>query len=265
MPYLVWKRLGLFKHGRMENPDYAVGVFRKHLDRVQFARKEGGFVALELGPGDSVASGIVARACGAERSYLVDAGRFAREDLETYRSLLDHLRAGGHDVPTSGDVDGFDQLLASFAITYLTEGLASLREIPDASVDLVWSNAVYEHVRLGEIEELTRELRRVLRPDGVCSHTIDLKDHLGGGANHLRFSPEFWESPRVASAGFYTNRLRASQLVALFERSGFRVEVLGERRWEEDPIARERLATPFRDCSPADLRISDLDLILHPA
>ncbi|CAN5658468.1 class I SAM-dependent methyltransferase [soil metagenome] len=142
---------------------------------------------------------------------------------------------------------------------------ASLRKIPDASVDFVWSNAVYEHVRLREIEELRRELRRVLRPDGVCSHTINLKDHLGGGANHLRFETSFWESPRVASAGVDTNRLRAWQLIALFERSGFRVEMVGERRWDEDPIARARLAAPFRECPPDDLLISDLDLILHPA
>ncbi|MBA2671302.1 MAG: class I SAM-dependent methyltransferase [Gemmatimonadetes bacterium] len=261
--YGVWKRLGLFQHGRMESPDYALGVARKHLGRVDFGRRSEGFVALELGPGDSVAAGVVMRSLGAAATHLVDAGRFAREDLQTYRELfriLDLDPALVEPEPTS-----FSSLLDRFSIDYQTDGLKSLRTIPDASVDLIWSNAVYEHIRLAEVEATTTELRRILRPDGVCSHTIDLKDHLGGGANHLRVPERVWESETFASSGFYTNRLRRLELVSIFERCGFRVEIHTERRWQKMPVRQSRLEWRFRDLPADELMISDLEVVLHPA
>jgi len=38
------------------------------------------------------------------------------------------------------------------------------------------------------------EYCRVLSSDGIASHRIDLKDHLGGSLNNLCFSVRVWES-----------------------------------------------------------------------
>ena len=63
--YWTRKRRGLFLQGAMEKPAYAYGVFKKHFDRVELQRPYDGFVGLELGPGDSLFSGMVAHAFGA--------------------------------------------------------------------------------------------------------------------------------------------------------------------------------------------------------
>src|ERR1700722_11796043 len=72
----LFHRVGLFNLGGMSRPEYATGVFRRHFDKAKFARKDEPFVTLELGPGDSLFSIVIARAFGASTAYAVDEGRF---------------------------------------------------------------------------------------------------------------------------------------------------------------------------------------------
>jgi hypothetical protein len=72
VPYHLWEKIGLFKQGGMDRPDYALKAFRLLFDAVSFARKSESFVALELGPGDSLCSALIARTFGASRTFLVD-------------------------------------------------------------------------------------------------------------------------------------------------------------------------------------------------
>jgi len=41
----------------------------------------------------------------------------------------------------------------------------------------------------------------------------------------MRFSTQAWESPLMAQSGFYTNRLRFSEMLNIFKEAGFRTEV----------------------------------------
>ena len=70
--------------------------------------------------------------------------------------------------------------------------MSSIKKIPSNSVDLIFSQAVMEHIRKKDFEAMNSELYRVLKKDGVISHQIDLRDHLGGGLNNLRFSDSLW-------------------------------------------------------------------------
>ncbi len=74
--YRLWESIGLFKHGHMTDPEYAIRVFEEHFSRVDFQRKNGEFTALELGPVDSLFFAIIAHSFGAKRCYMVDAGAF---------------------------------------------------------------------------------------------------------------------------------------------------------------------------------------------
>ena len=56
----VWNRAKVVRHGHMRDSSYALGVFDRHLGRVDFPGKPGGFACLELGPGDSLLSAIIA-------------------------------------------------------------------------------------------------------------------------------------------------------------------------------------------------------------
>ena len=260
--YQLWRRLNVFRHGEMHDPAYALAVFRAHFAH---ARLPAGaeFVALELGPGDSLASAIIAAAHGAARTYLIDAGAFATADLRVYRRLCGYLRQQGLQPPDLEAAHDLAGMLRACRASYGTGGLASLREIPAGAVDFAWSHAVLEHVRRNEFADFARELRRIMRCGGVCSHQIDLRDHLGGALNNLRISSRWWEAEWMARSGFYTNRIRFSEMMRIFAAEGFAVERLVTSRFESLPLARSSLAEEFRGVSDEDLMVSGFHVVLR--
>jgi hypothetical protein len=139
LSYGFWEWLSLFKHGEMERPEYAFQVFCRHFERVQFPRKTGGFVGLELGPGDSLFSALIAKALGASKVYLVDVGAFARTDLTSYRKMASYLSEQGLRGAGFGNCRTTEEFLMVCSADYLTAGLASLNELPTAAVDFIWS------------------------------------------------------------------------------------------------------------------------------
>jgi len=261
--YGLWHRLGVFQHGAMHDPAYALEVFGKHFAHARI-RAGVGFVALELGPGDSLASAVIAAAHGATHTYLVDTGWFATEDLGIYRRLSQIVRDQGLEPPNLELVHDTATLLQACRATYGTRGLASLRELPSASVDFVWSHATLEHVRRTEFAEIIRETRRVVRDDGICSHEVDLQDHLGGALNNLRIPSRWWESEWMARSGFYTNRLRMMEIIRIFENAGFAISALTSTRWDDLPTPLEVLAPEFREHSRDDLLVKGFTVTLTP-
>jgi SAM-dependent methyltransferase len=260
--YEFWKKFGLFELGAMEQPEYAYKVFKRLFDR---AKPNPGFVSLELGPGDSLFSALVAKAFGGSASYLVDNGDYALKDIQLYKNMADYLVQEGLLAPDIQKLNSIEEVLACCHAHYLTSGLSSLRTIPDQSVDFIWSHAVLEHVRPGDFLDIQTELRRIIHPNGICSHQVDLKDHLSNALNNLRFSERIWESDFMARSGFYTNRIRYSKMLHLFQKAGFDVEVIEVNRWKELPTPRARLSQEFTQFSDEELCISDFSVLLKPA
>jgi SAM-dependent methyltransferase len=253
-------RIGAFNHGPMLSPRYAITTFDEHFDRTMGSAPREGFTCLEVGPGESLSSALVARARGASQTWLVDVAPFASAELADYGPLRAALAP---DLDTAG-VGSVDELLTRCKARYLTAGIASLREVPTASVDFAWSQAVLEHVRVRDMTPLLAELRRVLKPTGVSSHRVDLEDHLDGGLNNLRFSDRLWEASWMAGSGFYTNRLRYEDLLQRFREAGFAPDVIHTDWWDALPLPRARMAPEFRDLPLDDLLVSGFDVILRP-
>lgn len=262
--YRVWKRLGLFEHGAMNQPRYALDVVMEHAKRSGIAGNSRGFNALELGPGDSLFSGLVAAAMGAATTYSVDVGSFASKSLDDYRQMERYLVAKGFSIPDTSAARSTDELLAIYGVRYLTNGVQSLEQVPDASVDFLWSHATLEHVRRSEFRQLTREMRRVLRRTAVASHQVDLRDHLGGALNNLRFSERMWASRLMSRSGFYTNRIGYSEMLTMFREAGFEIEVTEVTRWEELPTPRRAMAPEFRARTLDDLLVQGFHMLLRP-
>lgn len=275
VPYRVWERFGLFAHGRMRSPEYALNVFLSCAEAAglvagtvpALTRTSGAttFGVLEIGPGDSLYSVFVARAMGADRCWLVDSGDFADHDVGGCMAMAQYLKNKGFPAPWHQleSTTSADAMIRDCGGIYLTGGVASLKQIPNGSIDYCFSNAALEHVARRDFDLLASELHRVLRPTGVALHRIDLKDHLGGGLNHLRFLEQSWESPLFSRGGFYTNRLRFSDIKEAFVRAGFRTEIGRIVRWEDLPTPRDALAAPFRSLPDDELLISEFDLVLR--
>ena len=158
-----------------------------------------------------------------------------------------------------------NEMLDQFSSSYLTCGLESLKQIPNNSVDLVFSQAVLEHIPKSEFYETLIEIHRILKKEGICSHVIDLRDHLENGLNNLRFSERFWESNFIRGSGFYTNRLRKKEMLELFKIVGFNVSVLNVTKWDKMPIKRSKLATHFNNFSDEELCVSTFSVKLELA
>jgi SAM-dependent methyltransferase len=266
LTYHVWNRVGAFRLGGMEQPEYAVKVFRRHFEAASAAREKGrflDFVTLEMGPGDSLFSALIARTFGASHTYLVDVGSFATKDLAPYRQVALHLRRLGLQPPNLANCSSLDQFMAICSAEYLTKGLSSLRKIPTASVDFIWSHAVLAHVRRDDFLPTLRELRRIQGPDGVGSHHTGFGDILGGKLNDLRFNARIWESSFMAKSGFYTNRIRFTELLQLFREANFAPEVIRSARWETLPTPRRKMSYEFAMLPEDELRMSELDVLLR--
>ncbi len=260
------KRLGLFHHGAMESVEYAAGVFDFHLAayrRVTGGTPPPGFAALELGPGDSLFSALLARGAGASRTLMVDVGDFAQRDPGLYEAMARYVNGRpGRKIEVAGEGPA-DELVAACGGEYLTQGLESLMRVPAGSVDFAWSHAVLHAVRRAEFRKTIGELRRIMRAGGICSHEIDLRDMLGGSLNHLRFSQAAWERDIVARAGFYANRLRYSEMLQIFRDCGFEVLLAEPRRWDRLPVPRRKLYASYRELPDEELRTHGCHVVLR--
>lgn len=260
--YDFWQHLGLFRHGYMDTSDYAINVFGSHVERAKLTGKLNGKTILELGPGDSIATAIIAATYGAH-AILIDAGMFVRTDIRPYLGLQKALIDKGFSPPDLTGCRTIKEILFNCSATYLTEGLVSLNQIRSDSVDLIFSQAVLEHIRRREFLETMKQCHRILQPNGICSHQVDLKDHLGGALNNLRFNAHYWESEFFASSGFYTNRIQYSEMLQLFMNAGFTIQVTDIRRWGNLPTARNKLAQQFMEIPDDELCISGFDVLLQ--
>lgn len=260
-----WKFLNLFEHGSMENPNYAYSVLSGHFDKANQEKvlpEE--FVCLELGPGESLFSALISRSFGAKKTYLVDVANFASQEVETYQAMADFLKQKNLPLPEIEQATSVPEVMEICSASYLTSGISSLKSIEDNSVDFVWSHAVLEHVKRSDFIETMKEIRRVIRKDGVCTHVVDLRDHLDNSLHNLRFSEKIWESSIMANSGFYTNRIQYSQMLDIFKQAGFAVKSTELKKWDSLPLNRSQLDKQFSSLPEEELCIYDFSVVLQP-
>lgn len=259
--YHAWRRLGIFRHGQMDSMDYAQKIFDLHVGRAFADKRLDGKVVVEIGPGDSLASAIMAKASGAMSTILIDAGSYATREVTFYRDFAIALLPSKPETPDLTGATTLEEVLQQCSATYHTTGVSALSTLATQSVDLIWSHSVLEHIPLRQLPELLSEMHRVLKPTGWISHNIDFQDHLEHGLNSLRFSEEAWESPLMRNAGFYTNRVRALNFHRMIHEAGF--EIVNEEfgRWPTLPIKRKQLDYAFSDLTDDELLIRTSHLL----
>jgi len=220
---------------------------------------------LELGPGDGILSALLAPALKSAGLSLLDSDDYIDKDINKYYRQVNHFldRYNQYVLPDYSSSTTIDEILQSAGGAYYYKGLPSLRSLKDNSFDIIYSQAVLEHIKRNEFSETIRQCRRLLKPGGIMSHVIDFKDHLGGGLNNLRIPSSLWERAWFASKGnFYTNRLRYSEVIRIFEDYGFVVKVVEVNRFETIQIQKKHLAREFSDLSEDDLSISEAHLVM---
>jgi SAM-dependent methyltransferase len=246
-----WRSIGIFESGPMARLDYAKRVWDKHQRDLVHCRGDALKAVLELGPGEGGYTFGHALAVGYKSVFLVDVEQMFEPEEYLTKEKLGSCGAS------------LSPALARGRVHYLTHGLASLSEIASGSMDLVFSHTVLQHVRLAEFSAFLDELFRITRPGGVGSHLIDFQDMLGGSVNHLRIPMHLWEREWFARSGFYTNRLRHSQMVERFLEAGFEVVRDVTERYQSMPEAAKHRCHEFDALTSDDLMTSGCYLVVR--
>jgi len=185
-----------------------------------------------------------------------------------HRLLIERLGVG---VGVGVD-DRLDLAAASGGvIDYRAPSDARATDLPDESVDCIFSNSVLEHVPRPVIEGIFRESKRILAPDGVMFHSVNCGDHYAyvdrsiSQLHYLRYSDAEW---RLWQNEFlFQNRMRAREFVELAEQAGFAIALntahATERRLRE--LAEVPIHPQFRRFPPEQLCITTIDFIARKA
>ncbi len=218
---------------------------------------------LEIGSGRNACLGLLFVALGARRvvNLEIDGFGFVAE-VPLYRLLVERAAAAGLPIgwPPAGMLgqrDGRIVLDPARVALHLGRTAASIPE-PDAGMDVVLSLAGLEHVRVGAMAGLARELYRVTRPGGIGYHKIDLVDHYTRQRDPFRFL-RYSESEyrwMYANRGSASNRFRMDDFERIFREAGFAEVRFEQVKRYEDAEAFERwrreFHPAFRD-RPADM------------
>ena len=266
---------------------YCYAVWMRHLGK---AAEHGWSidpeVVAELGPGASLGIGVAALLSGAERYYAFDVVRHAAaaRNQSVFEELVRLFEARA-PIPDGAEMPGVRPSLTSYAFpqdVLTPERMArsldpqrlrrirrSLEQIdaPDSmiqyrvpwtdngtiednAVDLVLSQAVFEHI--DDLQGAYGTMRRWLRPGGVASHTIDFRSHGWSSRwdGHWAYSDVAWRLIRGRDV-WSINREPCSTHRRLLAQNGLRIvgEQLASAR---STVARRRLAPRFRGLTEED-------------
>ena len=260
--YSYWKKIKIFKHGSMDSFDYPINVFQSHIQHLSKIRELKNSLIIEIGPGDSLATALLA-SCFGIKSVLIDVGNYANKDINFYKKFSTYLATKEMYTVDISLLNNVEEMLEVCDSKYLTKGIESIKQIADESVDLIFSQAVLEHIRKSEFSEYFSEFYRVLKASRISNHQIDLRDHLSGALNNLRFSDRLWESNFFAKSGFYTNRIGYDEIYKIALNNGFKVKTNNILKWDEIPTKKEYFSYEFKSRNDESLKIKVFDLYLE--
>lgn len=281
--------------GRTHSARYCYSVYLRHLVKLA----EAGLptaprTVAEIGPGESVGTGLAALVAGTERYVGLDVKQYAlRPDvLALFDELVElfHARApipGGDEFPTIKpelNDDAFpSRILSAERMTRaldparLEEFRARIKRggetaplrhiapwneagmIEPGAIDWIFSQAVMEHV--DDLAATYGACRDWLKPAGVMSHQIDMKSHGTAAAwnGHWAYSDTMWRVVRGRRL-YLINRAPASAHRAAMRIAGFAI-VTDEPVIRRDGLAKPRLAARFRTMSDDDATTAGLFVI----
>jgi ubiquinone/menaquinone biosynthesis C-methylase UbiE len=144
------------------------------------------------------------------------------------------------------------------SISLCSCSLENLSGIPDRSVDIVVSNAVFEH--LYDIKSAFSHLARITKSGGVGQHQVDFRDHRNYSRplEHLLLGEEMFYGKFKARLGEFGNRYRPQEMKKFLELAGFEVrefrpDIFTEEEYLTEFLERLRQARKSRYCDyPGD-------------
>jgi SAM-dependent methyltransferase len=281
VPGLYTWRLRRGSTGGTDSPRYCYAVWLRHLVAVYpYGFRIKGAQVGELGPGDSIGAGLAALLSGAARYVGLDIVPFsAKIDLKTVFDELAQLFSLREPIPDHNEVlnlaidwtnfaDRVQRIRSELKREINTGQSVSYRapwtspkDIAVASLDLIFSQAVLEHV--DALEETYQAMFAWLKPGGYASHRIDFSAHwLSPFWNgHWAYSDWQWRLVR-GNRKFLLNREPLSTHLACAKKVGFTVLLLRQDHGSGG-LGMEALSQRFQALSAEDVQTRGAMLILR--
>ena len=281
-PYLLGPR-----EGSTESARYCYAVWLRHLIHARNCGLSGiPETVAELGPGRSIGCGLAALLSGASRYFALDAVNLTSvdENLRVLEELVE-LFIGRSPVPDDNEFPEIyppletheypsavlddeivskalnphriqrvrDSISAGGMITYQAPW-SDPASIPAGTVDLIFSQAVLEHV--DDLPGMYMCMNAWLRPGGYVSHTIDFRSHgLSNAWNgHWACSDALWKIIR-GRRPYLINRAPRSTHIDLLTAHGFTVAAETVRS-SASAVRRSDLSRRFAGMNDTDLTTS---------
>jgi hypothetical protein len=278
------------------SPAYCYNVWMKHLTLAwaHGMRQMPGTV-LELGPGESIGTGVAALLSGARRYIGIDAVAHLRPEANArvFEALVERFRAR-ESGPRTGwpaldpylDERGFPSHILDDARLDAALDPARLRAIGDAvsvagspsqsstlryftwdslqNVPAGTADFLFSHVVLNQVEDsdgIYARCAQFLAPGGWMTHQIDLTclNTAAEWNGHRAYGDLAWKVI-TGNRPYFVNREPAASHLAKIERHGFEV-VEALRGYKDGGIRRDQLAPRWRGMSDEDLKTSTLFVI----
>jgi SAM-dependent methyltransferase len=285
--------------GASDSPRYCYSVWLRHLITLDlYGCKINGARVGELGPGGSIGTGLAALLSGAASYVGLDIVPFsAKANLEKIFDELVQIYSRRESIPDHNEFPGVRPRLTSYEFpdhlvdwtnftaktkeirTELRSGMNrgqyvnyrapwnSRSEITAASLDLVFSQAVLEHI--DALEETYQAMFTWLKPGGYASHVIDFRAHyLSPFWNgHWAYSEWEWHLVR-GRREFLLNREPLSTHLTYAEKAGFEVllsarDYENTRDYDRRGLSPSALAKRFQIVESEDLRTRGAVLVLR--
>jgi len=284
--------------GGTDSARYCYSVWLRHLVMTQqFNEMAGGPLGtvVELGPGDSLGTGLAALLSGASRYIAVDVMRHANsqqniavfeelvalfadrapipsnqeftevkppiDDLRFPASILDDGRMARNldSKRLQAIVDGLHDTAKENPLFQYVDPAAASSVIAAGSVDLFFSQAVLEHVE--DLQAFYRACGSWLRPGGLVSHQIDFRSHGSSREwnGHWVYPDGVWRLIR-GNRTYLLNREPCSTHLRLLTENGFQI-VAEKRSLLVSRFERSQLATRFRKMSEQDLTTAGIYVV----
>lgn len=285
--------------GRTSSARYCYSVFLRHIYVLyKNGMNKYPEIIAELGPGGSIGIGLAGLISGAEKYYALDVVEHAsnEQNVRVFDELIS-LFESREDIPGDEELPRIYPKLANyrFVTNILTEDMLkkalngdrikrlrnniinisstiyeessinyivpwfNSKEIRNESVDIIYSQAVLEHV--DDLENAYRAMSLWLKKDGIMSHQIDFKSHgiTDKWNGHWTYSDSLWEIIK-GKRPYLLNREPVSTHIKLLNKLGFKVLCVLPVRGMKG-FKRSQLARRFKDISDEDFTTSSVHIV----
>lgn len=288
------RTLAKLKANVPSSADYCYGVWLKHLTMLWAnGLKKIPEKMIELGPGNSLGTGLASLLSGINHYYALDVVKQAKSEhnLKVFDELA-QLFSKRSARPNKGwpDYDSYldENFFPSHILTEEILNIALSREriesirhaitdlkpkndtayinyvvpwtdekiIEKESTDLIISHSVMEHVT--DIERCYKILFSWLRSGGMMSHQVDFRSHGTSKKwnGYWKYSGLWWKII-VGKLPYLINRQPCSEHIRLIKKNGFKIVCL-LKRYEPTGIKRSHLSQHWKNISDDDLACSGI-------